>query len=114
MVLRKIDQQILKVNRKKITKYWIADKSGSAFLNVYDLDDNVIRQGDVYYLSGAYAQLFKGMMNIHQGIFALNRRETRPLQENQRVLIPNQCTAKLQPQTMGGVDEPKRVVTLPN
>lgn len=27
---------------KKITKYWIADETGSAFLNIYDMDDYII------------------------------------------------------------------------
>lgn len=63
-MLKRIDIQITKAN-KKITKYWIADETGSAFLNIYDMDDNLIQPGDVYFMVGAYATLYKGMMNIH-------------------------------------------------
>lgn len=66
IVLKKIEIQITK-SYKKITKYWIADETGSAFLNVHDMDESAISPGDVCIMVGAYTNLFKGMMNIHQG-----------------------------------------------
>ncbi|CAD8170410.1 unnamed protein product [Paramecium pentaurelia] len=66
IILKKIETQITKTY-KKITKYWIADETGSAFLNLHDMDESAISPGDVCVMVGAYTNLFKGMMNIHQG-----------------------------------------------
>lgn len=61
-----MEVHVTKTN-KKIGKYLIADNSGSAFINVYEAHADLLKEGDVCYINGAYASLFKDQLMIHEG-----------------------------------------------
>ena len=46
-------------NGKHITHYLIADKTGSIQCNFFDEIGDKIQEGDILYITGAYASLFK-------------------------------------------------------
>ena len=59
IILDKQTETITK-NNQKIFTFWIADETASIFLNLFNETGEALEIGDVVYLNGAYASLFKG------------------------------------------------------
>eukprot|EP01016_Furgasonia_blochmanni_P042309 TRINITY_DN5607_c0_g2_i1.p2 TRINITY_DN5607_c0_g2~~TRINITY_DN5607_c0_g2_i1.p2 ORF type:complete len:120 (-),score=13.28 TRINITY_DN5607_c0_g2_i1:610-969(-) len=68
VVLEKIET-ILTKTKSKITKYLIADETASVYLNVFDDAGDFFKPGDVLYMNGGYASIYKNQLILYQGLF---------------------------------------------
>lgn len=54
-------------NDKQITQFIVADETGSILCNFYDSIGDIIKEGDIILLTGAYASVFKGHLILYSG-----------------------------------------------
>ena len=58
-------------NQQKITQFLVADHSGSILCNFFGQIGTCIVPGDILFIIGAYASLFKTSLVLYQGIYIL-------------------------------------------
>lgn len=54
-------------NDKQITQFLVADDTGSILCNFYDSIGDIINEGDIILLTGAYASVFKNHLILYSG-----------------------------------------------
>ena len=70
IVLEKIETFRMKDNRT-IHRYLVADRTASAYLNMYDQFGEYLQIGDIVYANGVYSTIFKDQQILYQGKFGL-------------------------------------------
>ena len=57
-----------------VRKFWVADSSGSIYMNFYGEDIDDIKEADILYVNGVYASVYKRKMALHVGKSGICRR----------------------------------------
>ena len=60
-------------NGSHITQYLVGDNTGCIYCNFYDEIGDIVQEGDILFLSGAYASIFKQHLILYTAKFGLGK-----------------------------------------
>ena len=69
VIVLEMKSSFITKNQQKITQFLVADHTGSILCNFFGVIGTSISPGDILFILGAYASLFKTSLVLYQGIY---------------------------------------------